>query len=76
MLIFLSMLESEEDRQDFLNLYELYTNTMILVAKKFFNQDYASAEDAVQNAWLKAVENFSKIWEIPCKKKGGLISLL
>ena len=76
MLIFLSMLESEEDHQEFLKLYELYSNMMILVARKFFDQDHSSAEDAVQNAWVKVVENFSKILEIPCKKRGAYLVII
>lgn len=67
MLIFLSMLETDIERQQFLELYEQYGNAMLLVARKFFGQDYGLAEDAVQNAWTRVVENFSKIQAVPCK---------
>ncbi len=76
MFIYLAMLESDEDRQEFLDLYNLYSNTMLLVAKKIFSQDQGSAEDAVQNAWMKVVENFSKIQEIPCKKRGAYLVII
>lgn len=76
MLIFLSMLESEGDRQEFLELYKLHSNSMLLVAKKIFSQDHSSAEDAVQNAWMKVVENFSKIQAIPRKKRGAYLVII
>lgn len=73
MVIFLSILETEVERREFLELYNLYLNSMILVAKKFFGSDRSSAEDAVQNAWIKVVENFSKILTIPCHKRGAYL---
>lgn len=73
MLIFLSMLESDEEREAFMELYNLYSNSMILVAQKIFSQNSSFVEDAVQNAWLKIVENFSKIMEISCNKRGAYL---
>jgi len=70
------MLESEGERQEFLELYNLYSNPMLLVAKKIFGQDHVSAEDAVQNAWMRVVENFSKIQAIPCKKRGAYLVVI
>jgi len=70
------MLESEGERQEFLELYNLYSNPMLLVAKKIFSQDHASAEDAVQNAWMRVVENFPKIQAIPCKKRGAYLVVI
>lgn len=76
LLIYLSMLESNEDQQEFIELYNRYCNTMLLVARRYFPQDQSSAEDAVQNAWIKAIENFSKIQEIPCNKKGAYLVII
>lgn len=76
MLIFLSMLETDIERQQFLELYEQYGNAMLLVARRFFGQDYGLAEDAVQNAWAKVVENFSKIQSVPCKKRGAYLVII
>ena len=70
------MLESDRDRQEFLELYNLYSNPMLLVARKIFSKDQSSAEDAVQNAWMKVVENFSKIQAIPCKKRGAYLVII
>ena len=41
-----------------------------------FSQDYSSAEDAVQNAWIKVIENFSKILAVPCKKRGAYLVII
>lgn len=76
LLIYLTMLESDRDRHDFLELYNLYSTPMLLVAKKIFTQDQSSAEDAVQNAWMRVVENFSKIQAIPCKKRGAYLVVI
>ena len=74
--MYLAMLESDGDRQEFLKLYNLYSTPMLLVAKKIFSQDQSSAEDAVQNAWMRVVENFSKIQAIPCKKRGAYLVVI
>lgn len=52
MLIFLSMLESDEERRLFTDLYNQYGNMMLHVAKRYFPKDMYAAEDVVQNAWL------------------------
>lgn len=76
MLIFLSMLESDAERQLFLELYNQYGNAMLRVAQRYFPKSQQDAEDAVQNAWLKAVQNFSKILEVSCKKRGAYLVII
>lgn len=76
LLVFLSILETDTERQQFLELYERYGNAMLLVARRFFEQDYGLAEDAVQNAWTKVAENFSKIQAIPSKKRGAYLVII
>ena len=58
-----------------MELYNLYSNSMILVAQKIFSQN-SSFVDAVQNAWVRVVENFSKIMEIPCNKRGAYLVII
>ena len=53
MLIFLSMLESDEERRLFTDLYNQYGNMMLHVAKRYFPKDMYAAEDVVQNAWVR-----------------------
>lgn len=61
MLIFLSMLESDEERRLFTDLYNQYGNMMLHVAKRYFPKDMYAAEDVVQNAWIRVVDHFQKI---------------
>lgn len=76
MLIFLSMLETDAERQVFLGLYHEYGNAMLKVSQRYFPNDSSAAEDAVQNAWLKVVQNFSKVQDIPCKKRGAYLVII
>lgn len=52
LLLYLSMLETEEDRRSFETLYYRYRYTMANVAFEILN-DHQQAEDAVHNAFLK-----------------------
>ena len=72
----LSMLSDEEDRKALYELYTQYQDAMLRVARRYFPTDPASADDAVQNAWLRAIDNFSKIFEIPCKKRGAYLVII
>lgn len=76
MIIFLSMLETDEDRKLFMELYSQYGDVMLRVAKKFFPNDMYTAEDAVQNAWMRVVDNFSKILAVPSKKRGAYLVII
>lgn len=76
MIVFLSMLETDAERQLFMELYEQYGGAMLRVARRYFLEDPAMAEDAVQNAWLRIAERFSRIQAIPCKKRGGYLVVI
>lgn len=76
MIIFLSMLESDAERQVFLALYKQYGDAMLRVARRYFPDDQTSAEDAVQNAWIRVIEKFSRVQEIPCKKQGAYLVVI
>ncbi len=72
----LSVLSDEEDRKALYDLYRQYQDAMLRVARRFFPADPVAAEDIVQNAWLRAIDNFSKIFEIPCKKRGAYLVVI
>lgn len=72
----LSMLSDEDDRKALYDLYTQYQDAMLRVARRYFPADPASAEDAVQSAWLRAIDHFSKIFEIPCKKRGAYLVII
>lgn len=71
MLIYLSALETDNERREFMVLYSEYHDVMLRVAKKYFPSDQMMLEDAVQNAWMKVIKNFQRILDVPCKKRGA-----
>jgi len=72
----LALVSDEQDRRALFALYAQYQNAMLRVARRYFPDDPASAEDAVQGAWLWVIEHFSKIFEIPCKKRGAYLTII
>lgn len=76
LLIYLSMIDSNKTRQEFIELYNRHCSAMLLVAKRYFPQDQTAVEDAVQNAWVKVIENFSKVQEIPSNKRGAYLAVI
>ena len=76
MLIFLSMLETDEERQLFMELYSQYGNAMLRVAQRYFIGDPTMAEDAVQNAWLRVVDKFFRLQDIARKKRGAYLVII
>lgn len=67
LLMFLSMLESDEDRKKFIEIYEEYCGLMERVALSIV-KDQHNAEEAVQNSFVQIIRHFEKIYEIPCKE--------
>lgn len=65
---YLTTLESDEDRQQFTALYEQCHAQMEKTALQILKNQH-DAEDAVQNAFLKIIRHFEKIYEIPCKRR-------
>ena len=64
---FLAVLESNEERQQFVAIYEQYHERMEQVALHIL-EDQHDAEDAVQNAFLQVIKHFEKIFTIPCEE--------
>ena len=64
LITLLAMLESEEDRRTLSALYEENHDRMEQTALRILN-DPRDAEDAVQNAFVKVIGSFEKIFEIP-----------
>ena len=67
---YLSALESAADKEDFRALYRRYHGVMERTALAIL-QNPRDAEEAVQEAFIRVIENFSKIYEIPCKNLGA-----
>lgn len=67
MLIYLQMLDTPEERAKFETLYHAHRRTMLHIAMQIL-KDHQLAEDAVQEAFLRLVKNFSKIGQVNCPR--------
>lgn len=72
MLVYLQMIETQEDKEKFEILYEEYRGLMYYIAYQILknNQD---AEDAVHNAFVTIAENMKNISEPVCPKTKSYI---
>lgn len=73
MIVFFSLLESDVERQQFVELYNQYENILLRTAGHYFPKDQATIEDVVQSSWIKIAENFHRILNIPCKERGAYL---
>lgn len=64
---FLAMLETEEDKHRFSELY-IQCHARIEQTAKRILTDQHDAEDAVQNTFLQIIRHFEKIYSIPCEE--------
>ena len=62
MLIYLQMIESDEDKSKFAAIYEKYKGLMFHVAHEIMQNEH-DAEDAVHHAFLALLKHLSKILE-------------
>ena len=58
--IYLTLIETDEEKQKFIVFYEQYRKLMFYIAKEILKEDQLS-EDAVQEAFLRIAKNFHKI---------------
>lgn len=65
MLIYLQMIENEEEKLKFIQIYEKYKDLMFYVAKNILGND-ADAEDAVHEAFLASLKHLYKFSKIEC----------
>ena len=75
MLIYLSILESKEDKSKFEQIYITYKQTMFYSANRILKDEYL-AEDVVHQAFLRIIDNLSKIDKIDCHKTKGFIVII
>ncbi len=66
MIIYLQMIESDEDKSKFEQLYIMYKGLMFHVAMKILKNEF-DAEDAVHQAFLSLIENLKKISDVKYK---------
>lgn len=75
MLIYLSIIDSEEDISKFELLYNTYKNRMYHIAKDIL-KDVHISEDAVHMAFLRIVKNLDKIGDVDSDKTKSLVSII
>lgn len=75
MLIYLSMIDTQEERDLFEALYTTYRYLMLHVASKIL-QNHHDAEDAVHEAFLSVIKNFDKFSDVESPKTRSLIVLI
>ena len=73
--IYLSALETDEDKAEFENLYIKYKQRMYAVAYKILN-NVEDAEDAVHNAFLKIADKFEIIKGFSCQELQSYIVII
>ena len=73
--IYLSMLETEEEKAAFTDLYESYRHLCLNVALKITGSQ-AMAEDALHNAFLKMIRHKEKHFTNSCKRTASQIVII
>lgn len=72
---YLSLLDTEEERQSFTELYNSHRKTMFYIANEILGDRYL-AEEVVHDCFLVIIENFQKFSQIRCHKTLGLIDVI
>lgn len=75
MLIYLSMIETEEEKHKFVQMYETYQYFMWYVANEILHDKYL-AEDAVQEAFLALTRHLDKVEEVKSTKTKNFIATI
>ena len=75
MMIYLSMIDSEEDKSKFEIIYSEYRNLMYYVANKIL-MNSSDAEDIVHQAFLKVIEILDKIEQPVCPQTRSLLVII
>lgn len=65
MLVYLQMLETDEEKDKFERLYTLYRDQMYRAAYRILKHEH-DAEDAVHQAFVSIIKNFKKISSVNC----------
>nr|WP_300002914.1 RNA polymerase sigma factor [Tissierella sp.] len=75
MFLYLSMVESPEDKNKFEEIYNTYRQRMFYLANRIIRDEYL-AEDIVHQSFLRIIDNLDKINEINCHKTRGFIVII
>lgn len=73
--IYLSILETDQKKSQFEELYIKYKNRMYSIAYSILNNK-EDAEDSVQQAFLAIANNFKKLKQLPCDELEAYIVVI
>lgn len=75
MIMYLSMLDTPQERSKFERIYVKYKDIMFYVANQILLNTY-DAEDAVHEAFLSIIKNINKISEIESQKTRSFVIII
>ena len=75
MMVWLSLIEDDNDKALFNDIYEHYEKKMYLAARSILGS-HQRAEDAVHDSFCKIIKHFSKCKEIPRNELEGWIVII
>ena len=75
MLFFLAVIKDSDERNKLEELYLKYSKDMFKVAYRILN-DYYLAQDAVQQSFIKLIDNLNKINDINCNKTKAFVVII
>ncbi len=75
MLIYLSMIETPENKDNFEQIYRKYRYLMLHIANSIL-RNQCDAEDAVHEAFVAVIRNLEKFSDVECPKTRSLVVLI
>jgi len=75
MLVYLQMIETEEDCDKFTTMYKEYCQNLHGIAMIYL-RNYHDAEDAVHQAFLSILKNMDKISDVDCLKTKSYVVII
>ena len=75
LMLFLDLIDNEEDKGKFLQIYEAYGKTMYYVANSILHDSYL-AEDAVQTSFIKIAKNIQKFFSPICPQTKSFVVII
>ena len=67
------LIYSDEDAQQLVELYQQYKRLMFKAAQQYFHSDQHEMEDAISDAIIRVMNNFTTIRTLPCNKTASYI---
>lgn len=68
LLLYLSLLESPQQQEALQTIYQKHYPAMMSTAQRYFPEDRTAAEDVVHNSFLRIIQNYSAISQVPQEK--------